>query len=60
MIIILLFLPISMMKKLSYKNIVQSIDCGNYMKYRSIDGVKYKNVNFIIISKKGLIFSRFL
>ncbi|CAD8077062.1 unnamed protein product [Paramecium primaurelia] len=32
-----------MMKSLSYKNIVHSIDCGNYMKYRSFDGINYKS-----------------
>ncbi|CAD8180518.1 unnamed protein product [Paramecium pentaurelia] len=32
-----------MMKSLSQKNIVHSIDCGNYMKYRSFDGINYKS-----------------
>ncbi|CAD8170864.1 unnamed protein product [Paramecium octaurelia] len=35
-----------MMKKQSQVNIVHSIDCGNYMKYRSFNGINYKNDQF--------------
>ncbi|CAD8085519.1 unnamed protein product [Paramecium sonneborni] len=44
---IFLLLPISIiMKKTSDQDIIHAIDCGNYMRYHSFNGIKYKSDRF--------------